>query len=371
MKKLILISAILLLPSLLAIVAGNSSFSERAGGACFAQVPPEGINYQAVARDNSGTAISNAYLKVRFTIRELTAFGTVVFREIHEDTTNLYGLFTLVIGKGTLVSTDSFSAINWENGSKYLEVEIDTLGGTSFISMGTTQMMSVPYALYAKKSGTQATTGSTGLTGSTGSTGATGSIGATGWSGSTGTAGTTGSTGATGADGALNAWSLTGNVGTNGGINFIGSSDNVSLRFRTNNTEKMIIDSLGKVGIGTASPNTRVDISGDVATRESNITVSGNSNNIAIGNSTFIRITGPTANFDVTGFAGGVDGKILIVANYTNYSMILRYLDSASLPINQLILNGSVDITINKNGGAIFIYSAAIGKWFLVGNSKP
>ncbi|MDP1747588.1 MAG: hypothetical protein Q8L90_18580, partial [Bacteroidota bacterium] len=76
--------------------------------------------------------------------------------------------------------------------------------------------------------------------------------------------GSTGSTGATGADGALNAWSLTGNTVTNAAVNFIGTIDDVSLRFRTNNSEKMIIDSLGKVGIGTATPLGKLQVNYDL-----------------------------------------------------------------------------------------------------------
>lgn len=198
----------------------------------FAQDPPEGINYQAVARDNSGKPISNSNLKIRFSIRDITATGTIVFQEIHNGSTNVYGLFTLIIGNGLLVSTDSFSAINWENGNKYLEVEVDTLSGNNYISMGTTQMMSVPYALYAKTAGG-------GLIGTTGATGVTGSTGATG---------STGSTGATGADLGTH-WSLTGNAIA--GTDFIGTSNNQGFVFKTNGTEKMRILSGGNVSIGT------------------------------------------------------------------------------------------------------------------------
>ena len=285
----------------------------------FAQAPPEGISYQAVARNNSGKALSNTNLKIRFTIRDLTASGSIIFQETHNSTTNLYGLFTLVIGNGLLVSTDSFSAINWGNGNKFLEVEIDTLGGTNYISMGITQMMSVPYALYAKTAGggsigttgatgvtgsagangntgaigeTGATgsigisgaNGDTGITGSTGYTGYTGSTGDIGYTGFTGATGSTGSTGATGADGALNAWSLTGNAGTNGGINFIGSTDKASLRFRTNNTQKMIIDSLGNIGIGTTAPVGKFHINNDVIGSDSSLVVLKNGD-VGIGTS--------------------------------------------------------------------------------------
>ncbi len=136
-------------------------------------------------------------------------------------------------------------------------------------------------------------------------------------------------------------------------------------------SERMRIDQNGKIGIGTNSPNTRVDIAGDIATKESTITLSGNSNNVAIGNFSFIRITGPTANYDITGFAGGVDGKMLIVANNSGYSVSFKNENAGSLPSNQLLLNNSADVILAKNGGAIFIYSAALSKWFMVGHAKP
>ncbi|MES2284465.1 MAG: hypothetical protein V4547_02170 [Bacteroidota bacterium] len=213
----------------------------------FAQVPPEGINYQAVARDNSGKALSNLAIKVQFIIKDLTVNGPVIFQEQHIDSTNLYGLFTLKIGMGLQLSSNPFSAINWASGDKFLEVKIDTLGGNNFISMGMTQMMSVPYALYAKTAGggSMGTTGATGITGSSGVTGATGSTGSTG---ATGSSGLTGSTGATGADLGTH-WSLTGN--SIAGTDFIGTTNDQGVVFKTNGTEKMRILSGGNVSIGT------------------------------------------------------------------------------------------------------------------------
>lgn len=58
-----------------------------------------------------------------------------------------------------------------------------------------------------------------------------------------------------------NGWTTTGNSGTNSGNNFIGTTDNVSLRARTNNIQRMVIDSMGNVGVGTSSPNARLEIS--------------------------------------------------------------------------------------------------------------
>lgn len=148
---------------------------------------PEGINYQAVARDSNGEEITNRAIDVRFTIRAGTATGPSVMQEIHNVQTNDYGLFTLVIGsKNNIV----FSGINWGAANYFLEVEIDA--GNGYENMGTTQFMSVPYALYAETAGTSGSTGPTGPTGLKGPTGPTGVTGSTGPTGPTGTFGVSG-----------------------------------------------------------------------------------------------------------------------------------------------------------------------------------
>lgn len=114
-----------------------------------AQVPQQ-ISYQAVARNSSGQVIQNQTIGVKLDLRQGSSSGTIVFSETHSKTTNQLGLFTLGIGS---VSTAAFSSINWENGPYFLEVSIDPNGGSSYTSMGTQQLLSVPYALYAKNAG--------------------------------------------------------------------------------------------------------------------------------------------------------------------------------------------------------------------------
>lgn len=178
--------------------------------AAFGQAP-QGINYQAVARTSSGGPVISAAISVRFSVWDAAAGGTQLFVETHSATTNVYGLFTAVIGS---VNTTGFSSIVWASGAKYLEVEVDD--GTGFVSMGRMQMMSVPYALFAAQAGgglTGATgptgaastiagpTGATGVTGDPGPTGAASTVpGPTGAVGNTGATGVAGATGATGAD---------------------------------------------------------------------------------------------------------------------------------------------------------------------------
>ncbi len=118
------------------------------------QVPQE-INYQGVARNSSGTLLSNQNIGIKLDLHQGSAGGTIVFSEAHNKTTNVYGLFTLGIGS---VNASGFTAINWANGPYFLEVSMDPVGGTSYTSVGTQQFMSVPYALYAQTAGNASAT---------------------------------------------------------------------------------------------------------------------------------------------------------------------------------------------------------------------
>lgn len=109
---------------------------------------PAGFNYQSVVRDASGNVLANTAIGVQFKLHQTTTSGTVVFTETHTPTTNAYGVFNLVVGQG--VTTDDFSTIDWSAANYFLEVSIDVAGGTTYTSMGTTQLLSVPYALHAK-----------------------------------------------------------------------------------------------------------------------------------------------------------------------------------------------------------------------------
>ena len=181
---------------------------------------PQGFNYQAVARNNSGVAIANQSIGLKIDILQGTSTGTIVYSETHSATSNSLGLINLIVGGGTIVS-GTFNSIDWSAGPYFVEISMDVTGGTTYVLMGTQQLMSVPYALYAANSGTagpQGLTGSTGNVGSAGiagSTGGTGSIGATGATASTGTTGTIGNTGSTGMNGSTGSGN-TGATGTTG-----------------------------------------------------------------------------------------------------------------------------------------------------------
>lgn len=118
----------------------------------FAQAP-QGISYQAAVRNSYGQLLSNRPVQIRFTIVDSIATGNEVYKESSNVTTNSLGLFTLNIGMGAPI-IGTFSSIDWGANQKFLKVELDTMAsGSNFIDLGTQQMMSVPFALFAGSAG--------------------------------------------------------------------------------------------------------------------------------------------------------------------------------------------------------------------------
>ncbi len=130
---------------LVGLVTGLTSLS--------AQTVPAGINYQAVARDNTGKELANTSINVKFSILKDSPLGSPVYEELHSNVvTSKYGVFSLVIGEGTVTggSAANLNAIDWSTGKYYLSVAVKF--DNSYLEMGTMQFMAVPYALYAGKS---------------------------------------------------------------------------------------------------------------------------------------------------------------------------------------------------------------------------
>jgi hypothetical protein len=117
----------------------------------FAQAP-QGMNYQAVVRNSQGNLVTSHAVGFKFNIRQGSGSGTVVYSETQTPTSDQFGGVSLVIGQGTVIS-GNFSNINWAGGTYFNEVLIDATGGTNYTSMGASQLMSVPYALYANSVG--------------------------------------------------------------------------------------------------------------------------------------------------------------------------------------------------------------------------
>jgi uncharacterized protein (TIGR02145 family) len=213
---------------------------------------PDGINYQAVIRNLSGTLVANTTIAIRIQIKQTSASGTIVFQERHSVTTSAQGVVNLVIGQGTLLG-GNFSTINWATGPYFVSLGVSFTNGSTYLDYGSQQLMSVPYALYAKNAGNQlnqwrygttvpaAALGTLGdfylnmtdgnvyyksnpttwlltgnITGPTGATGATGAQGIQGVPGPSGAAGTNGAQGIQGLPGIPGAAGATGATGAQG-----------------------------------------------------------------------------------------------------------------------------------------------------------
>ncbi|MEM9339092.1 MAG: hypothetical protein AAGA66_10215 [Bacteroidota bacterium] len=109
---------------------------------------PEKFNYQALARDSLGNPLVNQNISVKFSMRSSSVSGPVRYSEVHYGVTDNLGMFSLIIGSGTVVSGD-FTTIDWGNDSHFLQVELDPNGGTTYALLGAMQLLSVPYALHA------------------------------------------------------------------------------------------------------------------------------------------------------------------------------------------------------------------------------
>ena len=114
----------------------------------FAQTP-QSFKYQAVARDASGNELATANLNVRATIHDSTITGNTLYQETFTVITNQFGLFSINIGEGVVI-TGTFSTINWGKNDKFIQIEVNF--GSGYQNMGTSQLLSVPYALYSTNS---------------------------------------------------------------------------------------------------------------------------------------------------------------------------------------------------------------------------
>lgn len=109
---------------------------------------PQKLSYQAVIRNGSNALVSNSTVGMKTTILQGSASGTPVYVETQTLSTNANGLVSVSIGTGTVVS-GSFATIDWSNGPFFIKTETDPAGGISYSITGTTELLSVPYALYA------------------------------------------------------------------------------------------------------------------------------------------------------------------------------------------------------------------------------
>lgn len=113
---------------------------------------PEKMSYQAVIRNGSGQLLGNQAIAIRVSVLQGSPAGAAVYSERLTGNTNANGLISMEIGTGTVLS-GTFASIDWSSGSYYLKTETDPAGRTSYTIIGTSQLLSVPYAMYAKSAG--------------------------------------------------------------------------------------------------------------------------------------------------------------------------------------------------------------------------
>lgn len=119
---------------------------------------PHGFKYQAMPSTLDGQPLINKEISFKISIIQSNIDNDPVYTEIHHSKSNNVGIVNFVIGKGTFV-TSEFSKINWSEGPFYIKVEFDPKGGTDYINMGVSEILSVPFAMYAEKSGDGITDG--------------------------------------------------------------------------------------------------------------------------------------------------------------------------------------------------------------------
>ena len=271
---------------------------------------PNAIPYQGVARNASGSVLASQNINLRISIHDGVPTGTIVFIETHQLTTTSLGLFNLNIGSGTQI-TGTLAGINWGSGAKYIQVELDALGGSTYVDMGTTQLNSVPYALHAGKA--------TALPDGT----ANGNT--LHWNGT--------------------EW-LADNTITNDGAN---------------------------VGIGTATPGTKLDINGDMGLRSADIIIASPANSTidvySNKQSVYRLLQNPPGigDFFISGLedAAIIDGRLITLINSSGATMEL-YNDMIAHPYSRILTGTGNSIFIHNGGTVTFRYDATILRWEVI-----
>lgn len=202
---------------------------------------PQLLNYQGVARNASGQPLAGQNIGLRLTIVDGTS--AELYKETQTVTTNAYGLYNIMIGNGTVVS-GTMTGVNWLSGDRYVKVEMDPAGGTSYTALGTpTRLASVPYALAA--GGVQATSnGGSGLVGT-----GTSSL----WWGFY--------------EGGVYRGYLGSYSGKNEDVDIGTGAGNTlgSMHLTIGAVPKLTVDSIGRVGIGTRYPATNLTVTSSAA----------------------------------------------------------------------------------------------------------
>ncbi len=361
---------------------------------------PQKMSYQSVIRDASNTLVSNTSVGIRISILQGSVSGVSQYTEIQTVNTNINGLATLSIGNGSAV-VGTMSSINWSNGPFFIKTETDPTGGTNYSITGTSELMSVPYALYAANSpqgiqgipgtngtngdigpqGIQGDMGPQGEQGVQGDMGPEGMMGMQGDMGPQGEQGIAGTNGVDGANGPEGMMGMQGEQGPQGDIGMMGApgidGSNASVSIGSissiSNTNGAMINN-GELSLtpadefnGGVVTNQSQNFTGD-KTFKSNVSVDGNvTANASISSTIVNNLTIDASN------ANNYKGQVIICN--PNNPIAITIENGSSLPIgyNFMVLQQSEDankISITAGNNSIiknrYDYTATSGKYAVI-----
>lgn len=290
---------------------------------------PQRFAFSSLIRDPYQGVLASQLINLQFTLHSGGALGPVVYVETDTVTTSPQGIFTVVIGGGSIVS-GRFDSIPWESGNIWIDVAVDATGGTNFVHMSTTQFISQPYALTAGNGIASIRYDTLGLI----------SIKTTDNKVAT-------STGA--------VWLTTGNSGTANSGGFIGTTDNTDVILKRMGAEGLrlqagnVVTTTGKLGVGVAAPVTSLDVSGGVTLRDYTVNVNGPAT-ITVGDHGLIFLNSTVATYQapITLANGSAKGQVVIfVITGSSTSKGVRFVN-----------NGTVNNTrLNTDGGGVNSFS--------------
>jgi hypothetical protein len=294
----------------------QTTAAQRVAGAQPQAAPaPQAMNYQGIARDLLGRPLQNKAIALRLSVLAGGADAPAVYTETHRVVTSAQGAFALAVGRGS-AAQGTFAGLKWGSTNHFLRVEIDPAGGSNFRVMGTSELLSVPYALYAGMAG-QLSAGAGATAGPTNSAQGGNSPGVP-----------------------SQVWSLFGNSGVNPLTDRLGTTDEADLVLITNNIDRLVITSQGDVLI---RKNLGV---GNNLTVGNDLTVSKNVNLNTAGGATINYGPLTVANTSPTTLTG-----TLTVTGATNLNSTLNTLGATTLR-STLGVTGATDLgsTLNTVG---------------------
>ncbi|MCX6148551.1 MAG: tail fiber domain-containing protein [Candidatus Kapabacteria bacterium] len=394
---------------------------------CILAQIPQKMNYQAIIRDASNKLITNQTVGVRLTILQGSSSGTEVYKEVYNPNprTNSNGLLMIEVGVGVPVK-GKFANIDWSVGQYFIKTETDPSGGTNYSIIGSSELTSVPYALFSAN-GVPGPKGDAGPQGTAGPQGPKGDVGPAGPQGPAGNAssstwtlksvefntnGKVSVNGTTNSGGPISsttsAWLTNGNAGTNSSLNFIGTTDNSDFSFKRNNVragfiggdntsfglesltlthkghyntavgyQAMTFDTAGtsNVAVGYMSLYSSKNSSGNTAIGAASLfsNISGSSNIAVGGVALFNNISGLyNIGIGYNSLASNITGSYNVASGYksmeNSYGSHNLAIGSFSLNTNSGNYNVAIgDSAIHSNGNGS--YNIGIGHRNMVSNS--